>query len=114
MSLRRYDTEAYFPIYRNERQEDVEFNPAARSLLVVGVHADRGLAQMRARQLGLRVIYIDPERYLAPDGSVIPYPVEAPQDGDLFVRMTAGEAMPRLLGALTGEGMVRRAAAGVF
>lgn len=103
MSLRRYDTEAYFPLYRDERQEDIEFHPAARSLLVIGVHADRRLAQMRARQRGLRVIYIDPERYLAPDGSSIPYPVEAPQDGDLFVRMTAGEAMPHIYRAVTSR-----------
>lgn len=112
MSLRRYDTEAYFPIYRNERQEEVEFDPAARSLLVIGVHADRRLAQMRARQLGLRVIYIDPERYMSPDESIIPYPVEAPQDGDLFVRMTAGEAMPRLFRAVTGRSLVQRVASG--
>lgn len=112
MSLRRYDTEAYFPIYRNERQQDVEFDPKARSLLVIGVHADRRLAQMRARQLGLRVIYMDPERYLAPDGSVIPYPVEAPQTGDLFVRMTAGEGMPRLYKALTGQTLGPKAMAG--
>jgi hypothetical protein len=112
MSLRRYDTEAYFPIYRNERQEEVEFDSSARSLLVVGVHADRRLAQLRARQLGLRVIYIDPERYVAPDGSIISYPVEAPQNGDLFVRMTAGEAMPRLFYALTGRSLFQRAVAG--
>jgi hypothetical protein len=66
---------------------------------------------MRARQLGLRVIYIDPERYVAPDGSIISYPVEAPQNGDLFVRMTAGEAMPRLFYALTGRGLFQRASA---
>jgi hypothetical protein len=96
MSLRRYDTEAYFPIYQGHRQHQIEFDPAAKSLLVVGVHADRRLAQLRARQRGLQIIYIDPERYLSPDGRTIQYPVEAPQDSDLFIRMTAGEAMPRI------------------
>ncbi|MGA2329755.1 MAG: hypothetical protein ABSH05_26170 [Bryobacteraceae bacterium] len=109
MSLRRYDTEAYFPLYRDERQQEIEFDPAARSLLVIGVHADRRLAQLRARQRGLRIIFIDPERYVAPDGSVIPYPVEAPQDGDLFIRMTAGESMRRIYRTLTGRTLVEPA-----
>ena len=103
ISLRRYDTEAYFPFYRYQNDDEIEFHPAARSLLVIGVHADRRLAQMCARKRGLRVIYIDPERYFAPDGSQIYYPVEAPQDGDLFIRMTAGEAMPRIHQAIMSE-----------
>ena len=102
MSLRRYDTEAYFPSYRDPKGGEIDFDPSARSLLVIGVHADRRLAQMCARKQGMKVIYLDPERYFAPDGSQISYPVEAPQDGDLFVRMTAGEAMPRIYKALTG------------
>jgi hypothetical protein len=61
------------------------------------------MAQRYARNRGLKVVYIDPERYIAPDGSVISYPVESPQDIDLFVRMPAGEAMPRLYRALTGQ-----------
>jgi hypothetical protein len=103
MSLRRYDTEAYFPLYRDQQQQEIEFDPSARSLLVIGVHADRRLAQLRARQRGLKIIFIDPERYLAPDGSAISYPVEAPQNDDLFIRMTAGQAMPRMYRAVTGK-----------
>ena len=56
---------------------------------------------MRARERGLRIIGIDPERYIAPDGGTIAYPVEAPQDEDLFVRATAGDALPRLLAAIS-------------
>jgi hypothetical protein len=95
-SLRRYDTEPYFPMTYPGEFPTVEWDPRARSLLVIGVHADRRLAQTRAREHGLKVIYIDPERYVAPDGRRIDYPVEAPQDNDLFVRSTAGEALPRL------------------
>ncbi len=89
VSLRNYDSGPYYPT--------IDYDPRARSLLVIGVHADRRLVQMRARERGLRVVMIDPERYVGPDGRAIVYPVEAPQDGDLFVRATAGEALPRLL-----------------
>ena len=47
--------------------------------------------------------YIAPERYFGPDGTVIPYPVEAPQGQDLFIRMTAGDAMPRIYHTLVGR-----------
>ena len=96
ISLRRYDWEPYYP--------SIPYDPRARSLLVVGVHADRRLVQMRARAHGVRVIFIDPEPYISPDGKVIHYPVEAPQDEDLFVRATAHEAMTRLRRALPSIG----------
>jgi hypothetical protein len=91
VSLRNYDWEPYYP--------NIPYDPRARSLLVVGVHADRRLVQMRARERGLKVIFVDPESYVAPDGSHIHYPVEAPQDEDLFVRDTASAALRRLLAA---------------
>jgi hypothetical protein len=99
-SLRRYDRDPYFPMYRGNVQ--IAFDPRARSLLVVGVHADRRMAQKHARQQGIPVMYIDPEQYRAPDGNIIPYPVEAPQDGDLFVQSSAGDAIAPLYTALTG------------
>jgi hypothetical protein len=92
ISLRRYDWGPYYPT--------IDYDPRAKSLLVIGVHADRRLVQMRARERGLKVLYIDPEAYVAPDGGRIPYPVEAPQDDDLFVRMTANDAFARLAAAL--------------
>ncbi len=88
ISLRRYDWGPYYPT--------IVHDPRARSLLVIGVHADRRLVQMRARAQGLRVLFIDPEAYVAPDGSAIPYPVEAPQRDDLFVRATADAAFAEL------------------
>jgi hypothetical protein len=92
VSLRNYDAEPYYP--------QIPYDPRARSLLVVGVHADRRLVQMRARDHGLKVIFVDPEQYVAPDGSRIHYPVEAPQDEDLFVRQTASDALTRLIAAI--------------
>ena len=94
ISLRRYDWGPYYP--------RIEHDPRARSLLVVGVHADRRLVQMRARERGLKVLFIDPEEYVSPDGRRIHYPVEAPQDTDLFVRTTAEEGLTRLCAALDG------------
>jgi len=93
ISLRKYDWGPYYP--------RIDYDPRARSLLVIGVHADRRLVQMRARERGLGVAYIDPERYVAPDGRVIDYPVEAPQAEDAFVRLPAEEALPRLHAALS-------------
>lgn len=92
ISLRRYDWGTYYPT--------IDYDPRARSLLVIGVHADRRMVQMRARERGLKVIFIDPEQYVAPDGGLIAYPVEAPQDGDLLVRTTAHDASVRLGRAL--------------
>jgi len=99
MSLRRYDWAPYYPT--------IDYDPRARSLLVIGVHADRRLVQMRARERGLKVVYVDPEQYVAPDGRVISYPVEAPQDEDFFVRLTAHEAFERLKHALPDLGTAR-------
>jgi phenylacetate-CoA ligase len=50
-----------------------------------------------------RLIFVDPERYVSPEGEPIDYPVEAPQDEDLFVRATAHDALTRLHRALEGE-----------
>lgn len=95
ISLRRYDWGPYYPT--------IDYDPRARSLLVIGVHADRRLVQMRARDRGLRVLFIDPEEYINPDGARIHYPVEAPQDEDVFVRATAEEAMTRLHAAIGAD-----------
>lgn len=95
ISLRRYDTTGYYPV--------INYDTRARSLFVVGVHADRRLVQMRARERGLRVIFIDPEQYVAPDGQRIPYPLEAPQDDDLLVSAGASDAMSALRLVLAGR-----------
>lgn len=99
-SLRRYDTDPYYPSGKLGSAVSIDFDCRARSLIVVGVHADRRLAQLRARERGLTIVYVDPEQYVSPEGRTIPYPVEAPQNGDRFVQMRAGDAFPRVLQSL--------------
>lgn len=83
--LRRYD----------EIIPDVDFHPQAKSLLVVGSHADRRRVQARARGLGLQVVYLDPEGYWF-DGHFIDYPLEGPRNGDLLCRKGATEGLVHL------------------
>lgn len=77
--VRRY-TEVYM--------EDYPFDPRAKSLLVVGVHADRRKIQAAARKAGLQVIYVDPEGFSKEDGFV-PYLLESPQCSDILMKTTA-------------------------
>lgn len=112
ISLRRYDTEPYYPMSARALADDIDFDPRARTLLVVGVHADRRQAQMRARERGLKIVYVDPERYFDPAGRLISYPVEAPQTGDAIVRLPAGAAFERLMDSLAAALPAPRRAAG--
>lgn len=66
----------------------VEFDSRARSLLVVGAHADRRRVQRQARERGLKVIYVDPECFQE-ERRYIPYPLESARDGDILINMTA-------------------------
>ena len=87
--LRRYD----------ETVPHVAFDPRAKSLLVIGSHADRRRVQARARAQGLQVIYLDPEGYTF-DGHFIDYPLEGPCDSDLVCRMGATEGLDQLCAML--------------
>jgi hypothetical protein len=87
--LRRYD----------EVIPAVEFRPDARSLLVIGSHADRRRVQARARARGLKIVYLDPEGYQI-DGRFIGYPLEGPRDGDSVCRKTATEGLAGLCSML--------------
>lgn len=68
----------------------VEFHPDAKSLIAVGIHADRRHVQAQARRLGLRVVHVNPEGYQT-DAGFAPCPLESPQDRDVLIRCTAGE-----------------------
>lgn len=80
MYVRKYD-DNIFP--------RVKFHKNAKSLIVVGSHADRRHIQRSAREKGLKVVYIDPERYVDKDGNVINYPLESPQDEDIIINNKA-------------------------
>jgi len=81
--VRRYEEAQLVP--------DISFHPAARSLIVVGSHADRRRVQEAATRRGLKIIYVDPESYVDHDGGTIPYPLERLAADDLLVRMPASE-----------------------
>lgn len=87
--MRRYD----------QAIPDVEFVDGAKALLVVGLHADRRKVQARARERGMKIVYLDPEGFWH-DGRFMPYPLEGPQDGDLVCRATAAVALPALVNLL--------------
>lgn len=80
--LRKFDDAHLVP--------DVDFDPRAKALIVVGSHADRRKLQEKARQSGLQVIYVDPEQYEDEgSSSTYHYGLEAPQDNDIILQMTA-------------------------
>ncbi len=80
--LRQYDDKGVYP--------PIEFHPQARSLFVIGSHADRRKCQAHARAQGLRIVYIDPEGYDTDQG-FCHYPLESPQDEDYIVNARACE-----------------------
>ncbi|MFB7649451.1 hypothetical protein ACFC0S_15655 [Streptomyces sp. NPDC056084] len=81
--MRRYD----------QHTPHMTFPPEAKSLLVIGLHADRRSVEARARNLGLPIIFLDTEG-LIENGVYKPYPLEGPREGDVIVR---SEAIPALL-----------------
>jgi hypothetical protein len=89
--VRRYD----------EIIPDVPLLPEARSLLVVGSHADRRAVQARARAAGKKIFYLDPEGFRS-GGTFLPYPLESPQTGDWVCRQAASEGLPALTAMLRG------------
>ena len=86
--LRNYDTDYDYPNYT--------FDKKAKSLFVIGAHADRRGVQKAARNEGLKIIFINPEGYNM-DDTFYPYPLESPQSNDLIVQLPANEFMDLLL-----------------
>lgn len=80
--LRRYD----------EIVPSVQFDDRARSILVIGSHADRRRVQERARAKGLQVVFLDTEGYWD-DGDFVSYPLEGPQNTDILCRKSATEGL---------------------
>ncbi|MCF7835610.1 MAG: hypothetical protein K9M15_00605 [Candidatus Marinimicrobia bacterium] len=80
--VRKYDEAHITP--------EIDFDKKAKSLLVVGSHADRRRIQESARGKGLKVIYVDPEGYNI-DGEWVQHLLEGPQTEDILVSLTAEE-----------------------
>jgi len=80
--VRRYEESHVIP--------KIDFHPQAKSLFVIGSHADRRRIQHAAREKGLLVVYVDPEGYCVGD-QFKSYPLESPQDNDILFRVTANE-----------------------
>ncbi|MFD7580567.1 hypothetical protein [Kitasatospora sp. NPDC059817] len=83
--VRRYD----------QKIPPVPFVPEARSLLVIGLHADRRAVQERARERGMKIFFVDPEG-LMENGEFKSYPIEGAREGDIVVRQEAIPALTRL------------------
>ena len=83
--MRRYD----------QRTPHMDYPEEARSLLVLGLHADRRAVQARARERGLKVFYVDAEG-VTENGIYKPYPIEGAREGDVVVRSKATPALHRL------------------
>ncbi|MEV7777582.1 hypothetical protein [Kitasatospora sp. NPDC088351] len=83
--VRRYD----------QKIPPVPLLPEARALLVVGLHADRRAVQQRAREMDMRIFYVDPEG-LVENGTFKPCPIEGAHTGDVVVRQAAIPALRRL------------------
>jgi hypothetical protein len=81
--IRRYDEPKHYP--------KIEFDDRARSLLVIGNHADRRRVQLQAREKGMKVIYVDPEMYVDYFGNPVSYPLENVQKEDILFHKTAVE-----------------------
>ncbi|TCJ80386.1 UNVERIFIED_ORG: hypothetical protein BDK47_1744 [Anoxybacillus amylolyticus] len=81
---------------------EIDFHPDARSLIVVGSHADRRKVRAAARKKGLKIIYIDPEGY-SEDGEFIPYPLESLEADDILIRESASIAMENIIAAIKGK-----------
>lgn len=85
--LRTYDEVDVMP--------ELQFDNRAKSLMVIGCHADRRGIERRARERGLKIIYIDPEGWWV-DGKFFNYPLESPQPIDIVYKKTAHEAFGEL------------------
>lgn len=93
--LRTYDEVDTMP--------NLKFHPKAKSLMVIGCHADRRGIERRARERGLKVVYIDTEGWWV-DNKFIDYPLESPQANDLIYKRSADQAFRELAKEFLGYG----------
>jgi len=96
--VRKYDDVHIIP--------SVSFPEGVKSLLVVGSHADRRRIQQAAKQEGLKIIYVDPEKYVDHEGRQIDYPLEKIESDDILVPLKASEFAEELSNALSGPSKI--------
>jgi len=87
LCLRQFDSTGIYPEY--------EFSKDAKSLIVIGSHADRRGCQASARKQGLKIVYVDPEGYET-NQQFVEYPLEAPQTEDFVLRLNARDVWNKL------------------
>jgi hypothetical protein len=90
--VRRYRATTWRP--------NIQFDPRAKALLVVGLHSDRRGVRRLARARGLQVIIVDPEQ-CHDDGVLIPYPLEDVATEDIVVNMGANQFAAELTRAMS-------------
>jgi hypothetical protein len=83
LCLRKFDFTGLYP--------DYDFDDCAKSLIVVGSHADRRGCQAAARKKGLKILYIDPEGY-SNGNNFVSYPLESPQTNEFVLNVEAKDA----------------------
>jgi hypothetical protein len=81
---------------------DVAFHPASDALLVIGVSADRRGIIRQARERGLKIIVINPYIPVSPGAKNLDYL----RRGDIYFRLTAGVALPRIVATTVGRAAV--------
>lgn len=81
-----------------------EFDPDSDGLLVVGVSADRRGIIGQARRRGLKLVVINPYVPVSPGARNLDYL----RDGDVYFRLTASEALPRIVADTRPERRFRR------
>jgi hypothetical protein len=85
--IRRFESDHIIP--------KIDFHTNAKSLIVVGSHADRRKIHHAARKKGLKIIYIDPEGYYK-NKEFEPYLLEDPQKCDILFKETASVAFEKI------------------
>ena len=89
--VRTYDEVVVLP--------NLQFHQDAKTLMVIGCHADRRSIEQRARERGLNIVYVDPEGWWIDEGFK-PYPLESPQSEDFIIKLPATAAFREIRRAL--------------
>lgn len=84
----------------------VQFHPSSNALLVVGVSADRRGIISQARERGLKIVVVNPYIPVSPGAKNLDYL----RNGDVYYRLSAGDALPRIAADTVGDVVAARTA----